>query len=215
MAEITQEQFDELKKSLEETQKKLKETNQESIDRRIKLDELKGKLSEYDGVDVEEYRKILDERKKNAHKKMVSEGDVEAIKKSLESEFQAQIKAANDASKSWQDRYKTLAVDRQLVAAAALNNAIDPNEVAVLTREHVKIDDKGDITVVDEHGGIKRNSEGAPMSIDGYVKTWLEDKPHHIKAGPNGSGGSGGSQDEQKPTTAAGKIRAGLIAMGQ
>lgn len=88
---------------------------------------------------------------------------------------------------------KLLEKDRTaaIVSAAAKAQAIDPEEVAALTLRHVAHDDEGNITVLNEKGGARLGPKGDPLTVEEFIRDWIEKRPHHKRGSGTGGAGSG------------------------
>lgn len=127
----------------------------------------------------------------------------------------AETKAKTDAEER---ALKLLEKDRRatIVSAAAKALAIDPEEVADLTLRHVAHDDEGGIIVLNEKGGARLGPKGDPLTVEEFVRDWVEKRPHHKRGSGTGGAGSGtdgksGQADPAKMTPTE-KIAAGLAA---
>lgn len=205
-----EEAYNKEKESHEATRLKLKAANTESGDRRETIKELNKKLEGFDGIDIDKYTSALELADKASKDKLASQGKVDEIKAQVEGEYKGIIEKANANASKWQDNYRALAIDKDLLSAAAKHNAIDPAEVALLARSNVKMDDEGIVTVVDKDGHTMRNDSGDAMGIDGFMESFLGDRPHHVKASGGGSGSAGGDKGGAPLVGSVAKIAAGL-----
>lgn len=81
-----------------------------------------------------------------------------------------------------------------VLRAVARHNVIDPEEVAELLKERVKIEEDGALSVMGEGGSVRINKAGMPMSIEEYVSGWLNERPHHMRTGASLGAGSTGAR---------------------
>lgn len=90
------------------------------------------------------------------------------------------------------DRLKQDKKTALLLRAAARHNVVDPEEVADLLKERVRMDEDGSLSVIGDGGSVRMNGTGVPMSVDEYVNDWLNARPHHLRtSGTSGAGSHG------------------------
>lgn len=83
-----------------------------------------------------------------------------------------------------------LARKNQMLAAAAKFNAINAEQVAILTSPYLRSEDDGRLTVMNEKGEARVNAEGKPMTSDEYMSEFLSGNPHLVRAAANTGAGS-------------------------
>jgi hypothetical protein len=76
-----------------------------------------------------------------------------------------------------------------LYRAISRHNVVDAEEVTKLIGDRVRVDEDGNVTVVNGSGSAKINGGGHPMGIDEYLADWLGTRPHHLRSA--GSAGAG------------------------
>ena len=80
----------------------------------------------------------------------------------------------------------------KLESIAAKMNAVNPEQVAVLIRQHIKTDDNGHLVIVNAEGQPRLNAASKPMTEDELFKEFLDNNQHLVKAsGSTGAGSSG------------------------
>lgn len=80
----------------------------------------------------------------------------------------------------------------KLESIAAKMNAVNPEQVAVLIRQHMKTDDNGNLVIVNAEGQPRLNAASKPMTEDELFKEFLDNNQHLVKAsGSTGAGSSG------------------------
>ena len=108
--------------------------------------------------------------------------DVEAMKVELEA-----AKADREfAREEW--------VNNSLLTALSKHPVVDSGELVRLLRGNIKMDDKRNISVVNDNGEVKYNAQGGLMSVDEFVGAWLTTKPHHLRAAGSIGAGSQGAR---------------------
>ncbi len=172
---------------LESLKAALEKANAEAAARRHEL-------KKYDGIDPDEYRRLKEAVRKAEEEQMKAEGKFEELKERIESEWRQKLEQVESKYKELESRYHKVAIDERLVAAFAKAGAVAPEEAAALTRQMAALDDSG-VYVVGDDGKTPLVKDGKRVSLEEFAQQWLEQRPHHMKAGPSGSGAPGGKGD--------------------
>ncbi len=150
-------------------------------------------LKKFQGVDVEKYRSMLEKEEEVVLEEQKKRGEFEKIlKETAEKKDQriAQLHA----------QLNSIKVDDSLLQASSKYGAINPEQVVRLVKDQVKLNDTGDVEVVDKNGTPRYAESGEPLSVDMLVKEFLDNNLHFISAGPSGSGTKSNTQtDGVKP----------------
>jgi len=150
-------------------------------------------LKKFQGVDVEKYRSMLEKEEEVVLEEQKKRGEFEKIlKETAEKKDQriAQLHA----------QLNSIKVDDSLLQASSKYRAINPEQVVRLVKDQVKLNDTGDVEVVDKNGTPRYAESGEPLTVDMLVKEFLDTNPHFISAGPSGSGAKSNTQtDGVKP----------------
>lgn len=167
-----------------EAQESNKGFTQEDIDRIVKerLARERSKiLKQYEGVDVDRYRALLDAEEKKAHEEQVKRGEFEKI-------LQSTVQKKDTMISQLQNELKAIKVDGTLLNAASSRKAINPQQVARLLKDQIRLNDSGEVEVLDESGSVRYNDRGSVMGIEDLVGEFLQTNPHFVNAGPAGTG---------------------------
>lgn len=167
-----------------ETQVENKGFTQEDIDRIVKerLTRERSKLlKQYEGVDVEKYRQFLEAEEKRQHEEQVKKGEFEKI-------LQTTVSKKDTMIQQLQNELKAIKVDGNLLGAASSRKAVNPQQVARLLKDNIRLSAAGEVEIVDESGSIRYNDQGLHMTIDDLVGEFLSANPHFVNAGPQGMG---------------------------
>lgn len=136
----------------------------------------------YEGIDPEYYNELSLKAEKERQDKLKAKGEFEKLLKETIEKKDGQINQL-------MNQVKTIKVDGSLVDIAAKNRAVNPNQVAQLLKDQVKLNETGEVEVVDPKSGQTRYAEdGTHLNIDGLVKEFLTANQHFVAAGPIGSG---------------------------
>jgi len=159
-----------------------------------RLERERSKISKkLDGIDIEEAKQLLEEKKQKEQELALQRGEFEKVMKETVSKKDTEIsKLVSELQK--------VRIDEQLVNVASGLKAINPNEVKSLLRNSVKLNDSGNVEVVGENGTPRYNEKGDLMSVNELVAEYLNNNPHHLSATPSGTGSQSGiGGDTPKP----------------
>jgi len=141
--------------------------------------------SKLDGLDLEEAKKLLEEKKQKEQELALQRGEFDKVLKETVSKKDSRISAL-------ESELQKIRIDETLVNTASQLKAINPNEVKSLLRNAVKLNDSGSVEVVSENGTPRYNEKGELMSVNELVAEYLNNNPHHLSATPKGSGSQSG-----------------------
>jgi len=204
--EDIQKQLDELREELEIKDKLLKEARAEAAERRIKL-------KEYEGIDVDEYKQLKSKLQEEQQQKLEKDGKFEEAKKAIIDSYEAKIKEMNEKLETFQSKYKKAVIDDTLINAAAALNAHNPQQIAILTRDNITLDEDGSVTILSGDGKPLFNGQGEKVGVKEYIEDFLSKNPHLVRGAEPGTGSAGGKHkgaEEQRPMSPAERIAAGL-----
>jgi len=143
----------------------------------------------FEGVDVKKYRDLLQQEEDNILEEQKKRGEFEKILKDTAEKKDQRIDQLHK-------QLNSIKVDDALLQASAKHKAISPEQVVQLVKSFVKLNDTGDVEVVDKNGAPRYAESGEPLSIDLLMKEWLDSNPHFISAGPQGSGAKSNTQTQ-------------------
>lgn len=136
----------------------------------------------FEGVDVEHYRTLAEKEEQSKIEIQKKKGEFEQILKDQ------QAKAA-DKIQGLTSELTKIKVDGALLNAASTLKAINPDQVVRLVREQIKMDEAGQVEIIDSKTGQTRYSDtGEPLSVDGLVSEFLKSNPHFQQPGMPGAG---------------------------
>ena len=144
----------------------------------------------YEGVDVEAYKSLVQKEEQLKLEEQKRKGEFEKILKETADKAQQKIQTLSS-------ELAKIKVDGALINAASTKKAINPEQVARLVRDQVRMSEAGEVEVVDSKSGqVKYTETGDPMTIDGLVSEWLKTNPHFVTAGPAGGGSKSNTSPE-------------------
>jgi len=151
-----------------------------------RLDRYKKNVStKLDGLDIDEAKKLLEEKKQKEQELALQRGEFDKVLKDTVSKKDTKISAL-------ESELQKIRIDETLVNTASKLKAINPNEVKALLRQSLKLNDSGSVEVVSETGTPRYNEKGDIMSVNELVAEYLNNNPHHVVATPSGSGSQSG-----------------------
>ena len=146
-----------------------------------------------DGIDIEEAKKLLQEKKDKELEIAKQRGEFDKVLKETVSKKDSQIQ-------SLESELKKIRIDETLVNVASGLKAVKPAEVKQLLRNNVRLNDQGSVEVINEDGTPRYSEKGEPMSVNDLVAEYLKNNPHHVMATQSGSGSQskiGGASPKQ------------------
>jgi len=182
--DLTQEAFD----ALEE---KLRAANGEAASRRKELGTLKEQLGAFEGIDPSKYQEAMTAKQKLEDERMKAEGDFEALLESKTAELKKMLAQKDEQIASVTGLREKEQIDGTLIAALSKGDAHSPDELSVLLRDKIGLDESGPFIKDGDSAMVK---DGKRVSVNDFVSEWLSDRPRYVKAGAGGSGGAGGKE---------------------
>ncbi len=159
-----------------------------------RLDRYKKTVSnKLDGIDIEEAKKLIQEKKDKELEIAKQRGEFDKVLKETVSKKDSKIQ-------SLENELKRIRIDETLVNVASGMKAVKPAEVKQLLRSNVRLNDQGSVEVINEDGTPRYSDKGDPMSVNDLVAEYLKNNPHHVSSSPSGAGSRsqvGGSTPKQ------------------
>lgn len=153
-------------KEFDDAMAKLKSSVARKYERQLEdlgdLDELKRLKAEA------EQRRVEDQKKR---------GDYDKIIADLAAKKDEEIRKRDDIIKSY-------TVDMPIVETAAQLGAVNPTQVRQLLRQSVRLNEGGEVEVVDEKGTVRYSDRGKPFGVQDLVREFLDQNPHFKAATP-------------------------------
>lgn len=139
-------------------------------------------LKKFDGVDVEHYRTLIQKEEEIQLEEQKKKGEFEKILKE-------QAEKAAQKINTLTSELSRIKVDGALLNSASKHSAINPEQVVRLVRDQVKMNETGEVEIVDPVSGQTRYTDkGELLTPDGLIEEFLQTNTHFVKAGPAGSG---------------------------
>lgn len=137
-----------------------------------------------EGIDLEEARKIMQEREQAEIERQKERGEFENILKQTVEKKDQEITA-------YKNKLHETLVDGSLLSAASKHDAVSPDQVSQLLRGKVRLAEDGGVEVLDDQGTPRYNNNGDLLSVDELVSDFLTANPHFVRASGGGTGSMG------------------------
>ena len=135
----------------------------------------------FEGIDMEEYTSLKDKAEKERQDKLKAKGEFERVLKET-------VDKKDQVINQYKAQISSIKVDGNLTDLAAKANAVNPGQVVQLLKSQVRLDETGEVEVIDPKTGQTRYTEaGTAMGINELVKDFMASNPHFVKANPGGS----------------------------
>lgn len=147
-------------------------------------------LKKFEGIDVEAYKSLVQKEEQLKLEEQKRKGEFEKILKETADKAQQKISTLTQ-------ELAKIKVDGALINAASTKKAINPEQVARLVRDQVRMSEAGEVEVIDPKSGqVKYTETGDPMTIESLVSDWLKINSHFVAAGPAGGGSKSNTSSE-------------------
>ena len=146
-------------------------------------------LKKFQGVDVKKYRDLLQQEEDSILEEQKKRGEFEKILKETAEKKDQRIDQLHN-------QLSFIKVDNELISSASKYKAINPEQVVRLVKDQVKLNDTGDVEVVDKNGTPRYAESGDLLSCDVFVSEFLKENSHFVLSGPSGSGSKSNTQTD-------------------
>ena len=120
-------------------------------------------------------------QKQLEEKQRIQKGEFEEILKTKTQEF-------NKEKSNLENQLKDIKINKSLLSSASRNKAINPDQVVELLKGKIKLNEAGNVEILDKSGLARYNKLGELLSTDELVQEFLTQNPHFVSATPSGSG---------------------------
>ena len=114
-------------------------------------------------------------------KQRIQKGEFEEILKTRTQEHQKE-------KTQLENQLKDIKINKSLLSSASKNKAINPDQVVELLKGNIKLNETGNVEILDNNGIARYNKLGELLSTDELVQEFLTQNPHFVSATPSGSG---------------------------
>lgn len=184
----------------EATEQSTKAFSQEELDAIVEqrlMRERKKYEKKLEGVDLDEARRLLEEKQQAEIERQKEKGEFEKVLQQLAEKKDSEIT-------QYKTKLQEIQVDGALINSASQHNAVSPDQVVALLKNKTRLGDDGSVEILDNDGSVRYNDSGTPMSVNELVSEFLTANPHFVKASPSGTGSKGAAGGStQKPSSVA------------
>lgn len=143
---------------------------------RMKSSLQKKLLKPYEDLgDPDELRQLREDANKRANEQAMKRGEFDKIIQDLAAKKDAEIQKRDSIIKDYK-------INTPLVNAAAKHRAVNADQVRALLGNNLRLNQEGDVEVVDDRGSVRYNDSGSPMSVEDLVSEFLLSNPHFVQA---------------------------------
>jgi hypothetical protein len=128
--------------------------------------------------DPDELRSIKTEWEKKQQETQVKKGEFEKVLQDLAAKKDAEISKRDSIIKEYK-------VNSPLLSAAAKYRAVNADQVKALLGSSVRLNDDGDVEVIDTQGKVRYTDTGSAFGVEDLVREFLDSNPHFVSASPS------------------------------
>lgn len=160
------------------------------VESRVKREQAK-----YSEIDVSEYKDLKAAKDKAENERLMKRNEFDKI-------LQQQKEKHDAETTQLLRKLESIQVDGALVNAASQLKAVNPQHIAELLRNSVKLDGEGNAMVYDDEGSVKYNQEtAAPYTINELVSEFVNTNPYFKAASPSGTGSASNTANTKPSST--------------
>jgi hypothetical protein len=127
--------------------------------------------------DPDELRNIKSDYERRQQEQQVKKGEFEKVLQEMAAKKDAEISKRDSVIKEYK-------VNVPILSAAAKYNAVNAEQVKALLATNVRLNDSGDVEVVDAKGSVRYNDKGEGLGVEDLVREFLDSNPHFKLANP-------------------------------
>jgi len=127
--------------------------------------------------DIEELKGLKQQAEQRKQEESVKRGEFEKVLQDLASKKDAEIQKRDQIIREY-------TVDVPLVTAAAQYKAVNADQVKALLKPNVRLNQDGEVEIVDKEGKVRYSDSGQPFKVEDLVKEFLDHHPHFKTASP-------------------------------
>ena len=131
--------------------------------------------------DFEEAVLAVKQQKEAEEKQKIQKGEFEEIIKNKTQEF-------NREKEELQNQLRDIKINKALLSSASKGRAINPDQVVSLLQSQIKLNESGNVEILDSKGLPRYNNNGELFTTDELVQEFLTQNPHFVSPTPSGSG---------------------------
>lgn len=134
--------------------------------------------SKYEDLgDPDELRNIKSDYEKRQQEQQIKRGEFEKTLQELAAKKDAEIQKRDSVIKEYK-------INTPLLSAAAQFRAVNAEQVKSLLSQNVRLNQEGEVEVVDAKGAVRYSDNGSPIGVQDLVQEFLLSNPHFVSATP-------------------------------
>jgi hypothetical protein len=127
--------------------------------------------------DPDELKTIVNNYQKVQQEQQLKRGEFDKVIQELATKKDAEIQKRDRVIESFK-------VETPIIEAASRFRAVAPDQVKALIRSNVRLNQDGEVEVLDDKGQARYDDSGHLLSVDSYVQEFLSKNPHFVSAAP-------------------------------
>ena len=124
--------------------------------------------------DLEELKQLKQTAEQARQEQAIKRGEFERILQESLSKKDAEIQKRDSIIKEYK-------IDVPLTNAAAKFRAVNAEQVKSLLKNNIRLNEDGEVEVVDVKGTVRYNDKGVALNVDDLVKEFLDSNPHFVQ----------------------------------
>ena len=120
-------------------------------------------------------------QKEAEEKHRIQKGEFEEILKTRTQEHQKE-------KSELENQLRDIKINKSLLESASKHKAINASQVVDLLKNDIKLNETGNVEILDKNGIARYNKQGELLTTDELVQEFLTQNPHFVSATPSGSG---------------------------
>lgn len=128
--------------------------------------------------DPDTLRELKIEAEKRQQEQQIKRGEFEKTLQELAAKKDAEISKRDQVIKEYK-------INTPLLNAAAKHRSVNPDQVKALLSNNIRLNQEGEVEVVDETGNVRYTDAGTAVTVDDYVSEWLKQNPHFVQPTPS------------------------------
>ncbi|WP_395652611.1 hypothetical protein [Brevundimonas sp.] len=146
---------------------------------RMKSSLSKKLLKPYEDLgDPEVIRNVLTTHQQREQETALKRGEFDRVMSEFGSKKDAEIQKRDAIIREFK-------VEQPLLSLASQYRSVNPEQVKQLLKPAVRLNAEGEVEVIDtKTGSVRYDDSGSPLSVDKYVKEFLDANPHFTSATP-------------------------------
>jgi len=127
--------------------------------------------------DIEELKKLKQDAEKKRQEEQLKRGEFEKTLQELAAKKDQEILKRDSVIKEYK-------INTPLLNSAAKLRSVNPEQVKSLLVSSVRLNDDGEVEVVDTTGAVRYNDDGKPVTVEQLVDDFLKENPHFVQPTP-------------------------------